>query len=1078
MDSELVPWVADLSGAGSEARSIKLKADSERQRISLPDPLHSLLATASAEHGLQKPLILLTVFLEVLRRYTGQKSVAVSFDEAGSASRIIRLEGDSSLRELVEQYQDQTGDVPNSELLNVALDGQFSFQDTGAFPDHVQHPANRPGIRCSMQCSVEALSGFIEAEAKIGNPGTMPYFVSSYQALLGAALADLNSPIGKLDMLNAADRETFDRWNATELYYPHARVDELFELRAKESPEATAVTFLNTSMSYGALSDATKQLASRLRNLGVQPGTLVGICMDRSIEMVVALLATFRAGAAYLPLDPAFPRERIDFMQQDARPLVMLTQSHLREKCSATAHLVCLDVEEVSQGEADLPAESLPPRASSLDDIAYVIYTSGSTGKPKGVQITQRALTNMLYAALDHLGLNDSDVFLATATISFDMSVFEIFAPLVAGAHLVVAPREIAVNGELLGKAISDSGATLLQATPAGWQLLLEAGWAGYPGLKMLAAGEPLSWMLAQRLLDRGASLWNLYGPTETTVYATGRRISKEDVRITVGRPMANYTTYVVDEHHHLLPIGAIGELLLGGIGVGVGYLNRPELTAERFIPDLFSGQPEARLYCTGDRARMLPNGEIDLLGRSDNQIKLRGYRIELEEIEASLDSHPGIRKSVARVITTADGDQCLVAYVIPRDMHLVDEAGWRQHALRILPSYMAPAAFVVMESFLLTPSGKVDRKALPAFQPSAPLGSEEGNESAEHTAERIVLHCWRKVLGRPDLGLDQNFFDAGGHSLLIMRMLAQMNSTLGRKLPTSLLLEAPTARRFAELAVQTKDGPAKHLVPMQPEGSLPPLYLVHHLLGDVLIYRDLANQFRPNRPVYGIQAAADLAHRSKPCSVEDLASDYVGEIIKQQTASPIHLAGFSTGSILAFEMARQLTKRGVPVGLLALIDGDVQAEGVLLPKRVKYTKMAVRKICKIVFKMRDEVADGPRQFIMKRWRHVCLNRSIRALENSTFQGQISTEQALLLAERSYRGGPYSGSALLIRFHDEAWKFGPNPLMGWSGLVQGGLEVIDLDGGHITGMGLLRAPAMAKLLSGHIEAREAAYLAQ
>ena len=397
-------------------------------------------------------------------------------------------------------------------------------------------------------------------------------------------------------------------------------------------------------------------------------------------------------------------------------------------------------------------------------------YTSGSTGKPKGVQITQRALTNVLFAASDHLGLNHSDVFLATATISFDMSVFDIFAPLVAGAHLVVAPREVAVNGELLGKAISDSGATLLQATPAGWQLLLEAKRPGYPGLKMLAGGEPLGWMLAQRLLDRAASLWNLYGPTETTVYATGRRISKEDVRITVGRPLANYTTYVVDEHHHLLPIGAIGELLLGGIGVGAGYLNRPELTAERFIPDLFSGQPEARLYCTGDLARMLPTGEIDLLGRSDNQIKLRGYRIELEEIEASLDSHPGIRKSVARVITTAEGDQRLVAYVIPRDMHLVDEAGWRQHALRSLPSYMVPAAFVVMEAFPLTPGGKVDRKALPAFQPSAPLGSEEGNESAEHTAERMVLDCWRKVLGRPDLGLDQNFFDAGGHSLLVMR--------------------------------------------------------------------------------------------------------------------------------------------------------------------------------------------------------------------------------------------------------------------------------------------------------------------
>ena len=1065
-----------MSGAESEARSTKLKADSEQHCISLPDPLYGVLAATSGEHSLRKPLILLTVFLEVLRRYTGQKSVAVSFDEAGCPSAIVKLEGDSSLRELVEQYQDRTGDVPTSKLLN--LDGQFSFQDTTAFPHHVHRPANRFSIRCSMQCSVEAVTGFIEADVEIWNPALMPYFVSSYQTLLSAALADLNSPIGKLDLLTAADRETFDRWNATAHYYPEARVDELFDLQAKETPEATAVTFRNTSMSYGVLSEATRQLASRLQNLGVQPGTLVGICMDRSIEMVVALLATFRAGAAYLPLDPAFPAERIEFMQQDARPLVMLTQSHLREKCSAVAYVLCLDVEEVPPGEAKLLAGSSPPRASSLDDIAYVIYTSGSTGKPKGVQITHRALTNLLCAASDHLGLNRSDVLLATATLSFDMAVFEIFAPLIVGARLVVVPREFTVNGELLAKVISDSGATLVQATPAGWQLLLEAGWEGYPGLKMLAAGEPLGWMLAQRLLDRGPSLWNLYGPTETTVYAAGRRISKNDLRITVGRPMANYTTYVVDEHNHLLPIGAIGELLLGGIGVGAGYLNRPELTADRFLPDFFSGRPGARLYRTGDLARMLPNGEIDLLGRSDNQIKLRGYRIELEEIEAVLDSHPGIRKSVARVITTGDGDKCLVVYVLPRDMHLLDEAGWKQHALRSLPSYMVPAAFMVVESFPLTPSGKVDRKALRAFQPSAPPGSEERDEIAEHTIEGKVLHCWRKVLSRPDLGLDQNFFDAGGHSLLVMRMFAQMGNTLGQKLPVNLLLEAPTARKFAETVANIKDAPPRYLVVMQPQGSLPPLYLVHHLLGDVLIYRALANQFAPNRPVYGVQAPLDLVHRSKLCSVVDLASDYVAEIIKQRTAGPIHLAGFSTGSVLAFEMARQLTKRGVPVGLLALIDGGLETKDLLLPNRVKYTKMAVCKLCKIVFKMRDEVAEGPRQFIMKRWRHVALTLHVRALENSTFRGQITMEEALFLAERSYKGEPYSGSALLIRFHDEAAKFGPDPFLGWSGLVQGGLEVIDLDGGHITGMSPQRSPAIAKLLSGHIEAREAACLAQ
>jgi amino acid adenylation domain-containing protein len=911
-------------------------------------------------------------------------------------------------------------------------------------------------------------TGCIQWERKIWDPAVMQYFLSSYRNVLSAALKNPDARLDELEILTAADRDKFDAWNANDRYYPHARVDELFELRVLEKPDDTAVTFLDRSVSYRTLSDKTKQFALRLQNLGVQPGTLVGVCMDRCPEMVVALLATFRTGAGYLPLDPAFPQSRIDFMQQDARPLVVVTQTHLREKFSfLAAHVLCVEDDEPVH-RVCARVECLPARAATLDDVAYVLYTSGSTGKPKGVQITHRALTNMLTVVAEDVGLESTDVLLATTTISFDISTFEIFAPLITGAHLVVAPRAVAVNGELLARAIRESGATLLQATPAGWQVLLESGWQGQAGLKMLTAGEPLSWMLAQRLLERGASLWNLYGPTEVTVYATGRQIDKGTTRITVGPPLANYTTYVFDQHRRRLPIGAIGELFLGGIGVGAGYLNRPDLTAERFLGDPFSANPAARLYRTGDLARMLPSGEIDLLGRADNQIKLRGYRIELEEIEALLDSHPGISKTVVRLVDAGDGDQSLVAYVVPRNQSLVDEAVWRAHAVRSLPSYMVPASFVVMESFALTPSGKVDRKALPAF--AKPIDSESGN--AAQTLEQAVLSCWRKVLGKPALDLDHNFFDAGGHSLLVMRMFAEINNLLGYKLPISLLVEAPTVRQFVDLVPQIKDAPRKFLVLMQPEGLLPPIYLVHHLLGDVLIYRSLANHFAPDRRVYGIQPPVDLIHRAQPYSLRALASDYVGEILKQQAAGPIHLAGFSSGSILAFEIASQLRNRGFAVGLLALIDGDVQITGPRIPAAVKCAKLVIRKLCKIAFKLRDEVAVGPRQFVTKRIRHLRLQARIRALENSFSRSQVTMEQALLLAERAYEGKPYAGSALLIRFHDEAWKFGPDPLMRWSGLVSGGIDVVDLPGGHITGMGPGGAPVMVALLNSHMEQSE------
>ena len=448
--------------------------------------------------------------------------------------------------------------------------------------------------------------------------------------------------------------------------------------------------------------------------------------MDRCLEMVAALLAVFKTGAAYLPLDPAFPPDRIEFMQQDARPLVVVTQSHLREKFSFTAtHVLCIDEDMPADEFSNLRTYS-PPRNSSLDDIAYVLYTSGSTGRPKGVQISHRALTNLLIAVSTDVGLTSSDVVLGTTSISFDISTFEIFAPLIAGAHLVVAPRSVAIDGKLLAKAIRDYDVTLLQATPTGWHVLVESGWEGHAGLKMMTGGEPLTWILAQRLLERGAELWNLYGPTETTVYCTGKRIHK-DTKITVGRPLANCTAYVLDEQLQRLPIGTMGELFLGGVCVGAGYLNRPELTSEKFLADPFSSEPGARLYRSGDLARLLPTGEIDILGRADNQVKLRGYRIELEEIEAVLDSHPSISKSIAKVVNVGDDDHCLVAYVVPRDKNRVEEADWREHALRSMPWYMVPSSFAVMESFLMTPNGKVDRKALPAFQFSKPLEMERG---------------------------------------------------------------------------------------------------------------------------------------------------------------------------------------------------------------------------------------------------------------------------------------------------------------------------------------------------------------
>jgi surfactin family lipopeptide synthetase A len=850
----------------------------------------------------------------------------------------------------------------------------------------------------------------------------------------------------------------------------HLRTDELFELTAAERPAEIAVTFAGRDLSYGALRTDVLALAARLQNLGVRPGTLVGICMDRCAEMVTALMATFKAGAAYLPLDPGFPPDRIAFMQEDARPLVVITQSHLVEKLPFTAaHVLCLDANPRG-AESNGPREFSQPVGASIDGIAYVLYTSGSTGKPKGVQITHRSLTNMLLAIAGDIALTSADVVLATTTISFDISTFELFAPLITGSRLVVAPRAVAMDGKLLADAVKKESVTVLQATPAGWGVLLESGWSGAPGLKMLTAGEPLTRTLAGRLLERGAGLWNLYGPTETTVYSSGKRIFP-GTKITVGPPLPNCTAYVLDENQQRLPVGAIGELYIGGVCVGAGYLNRPELNAEKFRLDPFSDAPGARLYRSGDLARLLPNGEIDVLGRADNQIKLRGYRIELEEVEAVLDSHPSIRKAVAKVVTLEGHDPALVAYVVLNDPGNSQQEEWRQHALRSLPWYMVPTFFQEVDSFLLTPNGKVDRKVLPAF--TLPKVAPETAER-QNGLEQVVLGYWRKYLQRPDIGLDHDFFLSGGHSLPAVRMLTAIETELKLKVSISHLLEAPTARKFSRLLIETKDSGARCIIAMQPEGSRPPIYLIHHMLGDLFIYHAMARLMAPDRPAYGIQPLDDLALTCQNCSIKNLATTYVKEIANRHTTGPIHLAGFSTGSTIAFEMARQFKELGFHVGLLALIDGVIDMEPPPMSPLRKRWRMARWKLRKISLKFNDEIAEGPRQFVMKRLRHLWLHHRLESLEKSATPNEATAEQTLFLAERAYKPEPFPGAALLVRFRDEAWDYGPDPLMGWSSLIQGGIEVVDLEGGHMSGMRPEGAPAMVAMLKLAMEKCEAA----
>lgn len=574
-------------------------------------------------------------------------------------------------------------------------------------------------------------------------------------------------------------------------------VHRLIEAQAAVSPDRVAVVFEQQQLSYGELNRRANQLARCLRGQGVGPDVLVAIYLERSVEMVVALLAVLKSGAAYVPLDPSYPRQRLAGIMEDAAAAVLLTQESLRGSlASQHARVVSMDGQWrhiARHDDSNLSAEDSP------DNLAYVIFTSGSTGRPKGVAVTRRALLNLLESMGQTPGLGESDVLLSVTTLSFDIAALELYLPLIKGARVTIANRDETRDGLSLMARLSSSGATVMQATPATWRMLIDSGWKGTPGLKILCGGEALTRDLADKLLQRAGEVWNMYGPTETTVWSSVWRVESGAGAISIGRPIANTQLWVLDAHLEPVPVGVIGELCIGGDGVAHGYWNRPALTAEKFIPDRLSGTKGARLYRTGDWARWMPDGRLECLGRIDHQMKIRGFRIEPAEVEAAIARHPAVRASV--VVARDDGgvEKQLVAYLVadhpPPD--LADQL--RALARATLPEYMVPSVFVTLDALPLTPNGKIDRQALPAPL-AASLAPAPATVEPRTPTEAMVLGMFREVLGRADIGVFDSFFDLGGHSITAARVIARLQDATSISVPLRNLFERPTAAGLAEV--------------------------------------------------------------------------------------------------------------------------------------------------------------------------------------------------------------------------------------------------------------------------------------
>jgi len=721
---------------------------------------------------------------------------------------------------------------------------------------------------------------------------TVKRLADHYRALLAAIAAPLADgsggaarAIGELPLLGAAERQQLVReWNdtATDWRRPPtampampgsaapgararprlapsaARVHELFEWQAARQPEAAAVAGQGRTLTYGELEARANRLAHHLRRLGVGPETRVGLCVDRSPEMVVALLGILKAGGAYVPLDPAHPAERLALVLGDSAPAVLLTEERWLERLgggAAAPRIVCLDREAAAIAAQPGSAIAAPSARPADECLAYVLFTSGSTGRPKGVSLPHRAVVNFLRAMAERPGLGADGqlpVVPALTTLTFDIAALEIYLPLALGGRIEVVRDEERTDGRRLAALMEAAGVTAMQATPATWRLLVDSGWRGRPGLVALCGGEALPSELAAALLARGVELWNVYGPTETAVWSSLRAVGAPELAargaVGLGRPIANTRFLVVDERLEPVPMGAAGELLIGGDGVARGYWRRPELTAERFVPDASgAGQGGSRLYRTGDLVRHLPDGGLEFLGRIDHQVKLRGFRIEPGEIEAALTGLPGVRQAAVSFAVAAAGDRRLTAYVAGSPE--ITAARLRDALRRKLPDYMVPAGFVLLPDLPLTPNGKLDRRALARLEP--PPADEAELDPPRTAVEELVAGFWKEVLGevRPRRGDD--FFDLGGHSLLATQLASRLAETLGIELPLTRIFETPTLAGMAA-AVEAARGaggpPRPPIRPVPRDRPLPLSYAQERLW--------FLDRLAPGRAVYNMPLA------------------------------------------------------------------------------------------------------------------------------------------------------------------------------------------------------------------------------
>ncbi len=910
-----------------------------------------------------------------------------------------------------------------------------------------------------------------------------------FENLLKKLVQQYEQPIAELFETTPAEEMAME---AAVDHTPHFL--DFFDRAVASFPTNVAVVHMDESITYKQLNIHAENLAHFLRQKGLVNGDRVCVVLERSVNVILAFIAIQKAGGVYIPIDPDYPVDRVDYMLKDSNARMAICSSSTSKLFRYTSEKI--NIEEVignttkSSEATDSPNFHRYPNAS-----AYIIYTSGSTGKPKGVEIAHKGLYNFINSVRKAPGILPTDVWACVASVSFDMSVLDIYLPLSAGATLLLTDRDTTKDGDLLLQQLKKRKVTIMQATPSTWSIMLDSGWeSSYPKIKVLAGGEALTKNIATRLHPFSTAIWNLYGPTETTVYSTIKKIVPEEDIITVGQKIDNTQIYIVDEQLNPLPDGSIGEIVIGGDGVAKGYINKPQLTKEKFITNHFEAKKEKSVYRTGDLGTILPNGELQCLGRIDNQVKIRGFRIELGEIEQCLIQEKNeVSEAVAVVKEFSEDDKRIYLFITIKKSfkgQAVDlteytpnhstfgeppassfsvlqlQAAFKQSCKdslqKKLPNYMVPVDIIGVDELPLSESKKTDKKKLlNILSQNQTVEQQNQLDRIPTKTEELVLKLWKELLSTNEISLNSNFFEIGGHSLIAVKLVSLLKKETGKSLPITTLFENPTIEKLAQL-IDSKDDVIdlwSSYVPIKSTGTKPPIYIVHGAGLSVMVFNSLAQELDKEQPVIGLQAKGLNGMDTPLYSIEEIAAHYINEITKHNPNGPYALAGYSFGGLIVYEMVKQLKASGKGVFLVGMLDSAVSESDFHKPFSTRLYNRISTFFKKVGYTLKLSLKDPV--FIIG-FRYRSLKKNIRSLlerlnivkkSNDNKNVWIYTKnafEAINIAYDNYKPTPHFCTIDLFKCGNQPYYLPDTKFLGWKPYALENLNIHDIPGDHST----------------------------